>query len=96
METAARAIGRRNEELAFWATHSGAEVELFWQGQGKNWAIEIKYRDAPRITPSMSNALKDLELSQLWILYSGNRAYSLGTGISTLPLTEVKDSWEYE
>ena len=96
LETAARAIGKRNEELAFWATHSGAEVDLFWREHGKNWAIEIKYRDAPRITPSMSNALKDLHLSHLWILYPGDRTYSLGTGISTLPLTEVKRSWKYE
>ena len=61
LETATRAIGKRNEELAFWATHSGAEVDLFWQEHGKNWAVEIKYRDAPRITPSMSNAVNDLQ-----------------------------------
>jgi len=30
LEVAVRAIGERNEELAFWATHSGAEVDLFW------------------------------------------------------------------
>ena len=28
LETAARAVGTRHEELAFWATHSGAEVDL--------------------------------------------------------------------
>ena len=96
LETASRAIGKRNEDLAFWATHSGAEVDLFWQEHGKNWAIEIKYRDAPRITPSMSNAVKDLELSHLWILYPGDRAYPLGNRISTMPFAEIVNPWKYE
>lgn len=96
LETVTRSIGKRNEDLAFWATHSGAEVDLFWQDHGKNWAIEIKYRDAPRITPSMSNAVKDLELSHLWILYPGDRAYPLGNRVSTMPFTEIVTPWKYK
>ena len=96
LETAVRSIGKRNEEPAFWATHSGTEADLFRQENGKNRVIEIKYRDAPRITPSISNAVKDLELSHMWNLYPGDRAYSLGTDISTLPLRRVTSSWKYE
>jgi len=96
LEVAARAIGKRNEEFAFWATHSGAEVDLFWQERGKNWAIEIKYADAPRRTPSMISAMKDLDLAHLWILYPGDRAYALAAGVSTLPLEAVRTSWKYE
>lgn len=96
LETAAKAIGKRNEELAFWATHSGAEVDLFWREHGKNWAIEIKYADAPRLTASMASAMKDLELAHLWVLYPGDRAYALADGISALPLEAVEDTWKYE
>ena len=95
LEVAARAIGKRNEELAFWATHSGAEVDLFWQEHGRNWAIEIKYADAPRLTPSMASAMKDLDLAHLWVLYPGDRAYPLASDVSTLPLAAVKDLWQY-
>jgi len=95
LEVAARAIGKRNEELAFWATHSGAEVDLFWQEHGKNWAIEVKYADAPRLTPSMSSALKDLGLAHLWILYPGDRAYSLASNVTALPLSAVENTWRY-
>jgi len=95
LEIAARAIGKRNEELAFWATHSGAEVDLFWREGGKNWAIEVKYRDAPRLTPSMVNAAKDLDLAGLWIVYPGDRAYSLAPNVNALPLTAVKRRWQY-
>jgi uncharacterized protein len=96
LEIAVRAIGKRHEELAFWATHSGAEVDLFWLEQGKNWAVEVKYADAPRLTPSMSNAIKDLDLSHLWVLYPGDRAYPLAPSVSTLPLAQVGESWCYK
>jgi len=95
LEAAARALGKRNEELAFWATHSGAEVDLFWRERGNNWAIEAKYRDAPRLTPSMTNAIKDLELSHLWVLYPGDRSYSLAPKVSALPMADVKSPWHY-
>jgi hypothetical protein len=95
LEVAARSIGKRNEELAFWATHSGAEVDLFWQEHGKNWAVEVKYADAPRLTPSMTSALRDLDLAHLWVLYPGDRAYPLAPKVTVLPLAEVPDRWVY-
>ena len=95
LEVATRSIGKRNEELAFWATHSGAEVDLFWQERGKNWAVEVKYADAPRLTPSMSNALRDLELAHLWVVYPGDRVYPLAPKVSTLPIAAVPNRWEY-
>jgi uncharacterized protein len=95
LEVAARAIGKRNEELAFWATHTGAEVDLFWQEQGRNWAVKFKYADAPRLTRSMSVASQDLELAHLWVVYPGDRGYPLAEGISTLPLAAIGPSWAY-
>jgi predicted AAA+ superfamily ATPase len=96
LEVAARATGKRSEELSFWATHSGAEVDLFWQERGKNWAVEAKYAGAPRITQSMTAAVKDLELAHLWIVYPGNRAYPLAPNISTLPLAAAAAAWPYD
>ncbi|MBI2423452.1 MAG: ATP-binding protein [Candidatus Hydrogenedentes bacterium] len=86
LETVTRALGKRKEELYFWATHSGAEVDLFWQDRGKNWAVEVKYADAPRITRSMRSALEDLELEHLWVVYPGDKAYPLGDKVSTVPV----------
>jgi hypothetical protein len=95
LEVAARAIGQRNEELAFWATHSGAEVDLFWQAHGRNWAVEVKYRAAPKLTPSMASAGRDLDLAHLWVIYPGDKAYPLGPRASALPLTAVPPHWQY-
>ncbi len=95
LEVAARACGKRAEELAFWSTHAGAEVDLFWQEHGKNWAVEVKYADAPRLTPSMTSALRDLELSHLWVVYPGDRAYPLAPKVTTLPIDHIGATWTY-
>lgn len=95
LEAAIRAIGKRPEELSFWATHSGAEVDLFWQHAGKNLAVEVKYADAPRLTPSMKSALIDLELDHLWVLYPGDRRYPLAEKVTVLPLAQVGNAWQY-
>ena len=93
LEATIRAIGRRSEELTFWATHSGAEVDLFWQHAGKNLAVEVKYSDAPRLTPSMKSALLDLELDHLWVLYPGDRRYPLAEKVTVLPLAQLGTVW---
>jgi uncharacterized protein len=95
LEVAARAIGKRPEAPAFWATHTGAEVDLFWQEHGKNWAVELKYADAPRLSRSMASAVEDLDLAHLWVVYPGDRAYPLAEGVSTLPLANIGDGWSY-
>ena len=95
LEVTARALGKRPEELSFWATHSGAEVDLLWQEHGRNWAVEVKYTDAPRVTPSMRSAVADLDLAHLWVIYPGDRAYALAPKTSALPLTSVGNAWEY-
>lgn len=89
LETAVRILDRRNEELSFWRTHTGAEVDLLWQAHGKNRAIEVKYSSAPKLTKSMLSASNDLELEHLWVLYPGDKIYPLAPNISALPLTEA-------
>ena len=95
LEAVIRLIGKRKEELFFWATHSGAEVDLFWQEGGCNWAVEVKYSSAPRLTPSMASAIKDLDLAHLWVVYPGEKPYVLGPRVSTLPIASLDGRWPY-
>lgn len=90
LETAIRILNKRNEELSFWRTHAGAEVDLLWQSHGKTRAVEVKYSSAPKLTKSMVSAANDLALEHLWIIYPGDKSYPLAKNISTLPLTEAK------
>ena len=79
-------LGISPEKFYFWRTHNGAEVDLFWQKNGKNWAIKFKFADAPRMTKSIHAALRDLELEHLWIFYPGKDKYRLSEKVTVFPL----------
>jgi len=59
----------------FWATHTGAELDLLILKDGKRFGIEVKRQDAPRVTASMRIAFEDLRLDNLCVLYPGSSAY---------------------
>ena len=73
----------------FWATHSGAELDLLVMRGGKRLGFEFKYTDAPKRTRSMRIALEDLSLDRLWVVYPGAQEYDLDDDISVIPLTAV-------
>ena len=87
IEEAIRAA--QSSEAYFWATHTGAELDLLVFQSGRRYGIEAKRQDAPRITPSMRTALADLRLAHLTVLYPGTRRYSLHDRITVLPLSEL-------
>jgi hypothetical protein len=74
------------DETYFWATHSGAELDLLLIKNGKRIGVECKRMDSPRVTPSMRTALKDLDLSKLLVIYPGLHPYPLADKILTVPL----------
>jgi predicted AAA+ superfamily ATPase len=89
LENVSRILQGHVNDLYFWSTHRGAEIDLFWQYGGKNWGIEFKYTDAPKLTKSMQIALEDLNLEYLWIIYPGHDSYFLSKKIMVCPLEEV-------
>jgi uncharacterized protein len=96
LECISRSLGKPDNQLYFWRTHTGSELDLFWQHRGRNWGIEVKYADAPRTTKSMRIAMEDLSLHHLWIIYPGTDRYRLTDSITVMPLTSIPDSWAYE
>lgn len=95
LECVCGAIGKKDEGMYFWATHAGAELDLFWQQGGKNWGIEFKYVDAPRLTRSMKIALEDLSLQHLWVVYPGKKRYRIARNVTAFPLGEIQPGWKY-
>ncbi len=86
LEEVIRNLGLNSQEVFFWGTHSGAELDLFWRAKGKNWGVEFKYGDAPKLTKSMQSAVSDLNLSHLWVIYPGEKRYPLMPKITATPL----------
>jgi predicted AAA+ superfamily ATPase len=78
-----------NTPLYFWGTHSGAELDLFFTRNGRNIGIEIKRTAAPRVTPSMRNAIADLGLDLMLVVYPGGERYSMAPSIEALPVTDL-------
>ena len=76
----------RPDEAYFWATHTGAELDLLLFKNGRRIGVECKRADAPTLTPSMRIALADLKLDRLHVLYPGERSYSLAKNVEVLPL----------
>jgi hypothetical protein len=73
----------------FWATHTGAELDLLLFKGGRRYGVEVKSEDAPRLTPSMRTALDDLRLDRLTVLYPGDLRYELSERVTVLPLAEL-------
>jgi hypothetical protein len=94
-ECVLRSIGKGIREIFFWATYSGAELDMFWQQAGKNWGVEFKYNDAPGLSTSMKIACRDLALEHLWVVYPGSKSYNLTKQISVLPIREIAFPWKY-
>jgi len=68
----------------FWATHSGAELDLLILAKGKRFGFEFTYADAPGRSRSMGVALQDLGLEHLWVVYPGKQEYALDDRISVI------------
>ncbi|MCS6996429.1 MAG: hypothetical protein NZ533_05645, partial [Casimicrobiaceae bacterium] len=56
---------------------------------GRRYGVEVKFQDAPRLTPSMRIALEDLGLKHLAVLYPGERRYALERRVTVVPLAEL-------
>jgi predicted AAA+ superfamily ATPase len=92
VEEILRTVGERN--AYFWATQSGAELDLLVLQGGKRYGIEVKYGDAPGISKSMRIAFSDLGLQHLLIVYPGDRSYNLDKHVAAVPLEQIKGHLE--
>jgi hypothetical protein len=82
----ARARIAAPDEVWFWATHGGAELDLLLIKGGRKVGVEFKCADAPRLTPSMRAALHDLKLDALYVVYPAPRRYTLAERVEVVPL----------
>jgi predicted AAA+ superfamily ATPase len=84
--------GTSPDEVYFWGTHSGAELDLILLKDGKRIGVECKRVDAPRLTPSMRTAIHDLELSKIFVIFPGSKPLPLSENIQVKPLASLAES----
>lgn len=84
-----RLLRIRDSEAFYWATHAGAEVDLFVVKGARRYGFEFKYADAPRATKSLHVALQDLSLERLFVVYPGSTDYPLDERIEVVGFAGV-------
>lgn len=78
-----------HDEAFFWATHQGAEIDLVLRRGDALYGVECKLADAPRITSSIRNALGDVGLAGVAILYPGAQRFRLSDRVEVVPLSTL-------
>ncbi len=82
-------LGALPEECFFWATHSGAELDLLVVRGRSRLGFEIKRTVAPQLTRSMHVALSDLKLKRLDVIHAGDLTFPLGPRARAVALSRV-------
>lgn len=77
------------DEVYFWATHNGAEIDLVFTKGGRMYGLECKRSDAPTMTSSMRIALEDLKLEHIAVIYPGKSRYALNKKVTAVPFSAV-------
>lgn len=75
----------------FWATHSGAELDLLLFHEGRRLGFEFKFSEQPATTKSMRIARQDLSLDHLYLVYPGAHDFPLDESITAISLPHVLD-----
>lgn len=70
-----------DRDAYYWRTQAGAELDLLVFRGGKRLGFEIKYGDAPRFTPSMRAAQKDLALDRLFLVTPAIESAPIAPGV---------------
>ncbi|MFZ5564292.1 MAG: ATP-binding protein [Thermodesulfobacteriota bacterium] len=78
-----------HDEAFFWATHQGAEIDLVLRRGDELFGIECKRTDAPRMTLSIRNAIADLGLKRVLILYPGEQRFLLSDQVEAVPVHDL-------
>ena len=81
----------RPHECFFWATHTGAELDLLVVRGRKRWGFEVKRTSSPTVTPSMRIALSDLKLQRLFVVHAGAHSFDMAKKIRAIALSHLLD-----
>jgi predicted AAA+ superfamily ATPase len=80
------------DEIFFWATHQGAEIDLLLRRGDALYGVECKRADAPRLTRSIRIALDDLKLHHVFVIYPGIQRFPLAPQVEAVPLWALSKS----
>jgi uncharacterized protein len=72
------------DEIHYWRTHTGAELDMLVVRGKHRLGFEIKRSAAPTLTPSMRIAMNDLRLKSLTVVHAGRETFQLARNVEAL------------
>jgi predicted AAA+ superfamily ATPase len=79
-------------ESFFWATHSGADLDLLVVRDSIRLGFEVKLAKSPKVTASMKTAMEVLCLEHVYVMCHGQGApWELARGITAVPAGNLSD-----
>ena len=84
-----RHLGATEDECYFWATHSGAELDLMWMRGRRRWGFEFKRTSAPAMTRSLAAAIEALGLERAFIIHAGDRTFPVHDRVTAVPAARL-------
>ncbi len=91
IENLISALGADDRQCYFWATHSGAEIDLIVQQGARLRGFEVKRTTAPALTPSMRSAIADLSLSRIDVIHAGEDTFPLAKRVRAVAANRMLD-----
>ena len=82
-------LGLEWREAYFWASHSGAELDLFVIRGGERLGFEIKRTATPSTSKSMHSAIETLGLSRLDVIHAGQETFPLKENIRAVAFKDI-------
>lgn len=79
----------KDDEMYFWNTHGGAELDVLLLKGGKRIGFEIKYSDTPNLSRGSYSAIEDLKLDHLYVVVPNGKSYPLKEKISVFSINEL-------
>ncbi len=80
----------RENQAFFWGIHTGGEIDLVFEKNGRLYGVEVKHTQAPAVTSSIQSAIQELSLKHVWVIHSGKEEYPLAKNVTAIPLNALK------
>jgi len=77
-------------DLYFWATHAGAELDLFTVSNGRRLGFEIKRSTSPSMTKSLHSAIETLGLDRAFVVHAGEHTYPIADRVTAVAAAALR------
>jgi predicted AAA+ superfamily ATPase len=73
----------------FWATQSGAQLDLLWLRGSDRLGFEVKRTAAPSLSRSLMTAIEDLQIEHAFVIDAGDEAFPLHERVTAISASRM-------